>query len=164
MKSLIFTLILLAFYFQVLKGQTNLVNNPSIEDTLRCPKHKADIYAASHFYQPNPAGSSTDYFHPCDASVWNTMIIGQNRLLPRTGVAYSLIATAGPKQNSYPGRREYLCGRLTQPLKAQQCYNIQFYIVPAVCKNYPTVGMNRIGIWFSTDTIVNPYPLGILWM
>ena len=168
MRNLVLFIIFLFLQQISTIAQTNLVPDPSLEDTLRCPTHWGDIDCLRNWYQPNPFGSSTDYFHPCDSWAWNYMIIQHHRLLPRTGVAYSYIATAGPFIDpSILSYREYLCGKLSQPLIDGKCYNIQFYIVPATYKNYPVVGMNRIGIWFSADTIVDSThiygtPLGVI--
>lgn len=144
----------LFFTATVLPAQTNLVLNPSLEDTICCPR-KIDIHCAQHWYQPNILGSSTDYFHPCNITIYNNYVIFLKYVRPRTGYAYALIATANGGVTTFPGYREYLCGKLSKPLIGGKCYNVQFYVVPAFAHNRPVVGMSRIGIGFSNDTIVD---------
>jgi hypothetical protein len=109
-----------------LAGQTNLVHNPSLEDTLCCPISFVDIHCAKHWYQPNPGGSSTDFFHPCDPQ-YNTWLQMWDMISPRTGIAFARIVTFYNSNNSTDHYREYLCGQLKSPLQSGVCYNVAFW-------------------------------------
>jgi gliding motility-associated-like protein len=137
-----------------LPAQTNLVLNPSFEDTLCCPPTREDITCAEHWYQPNPAGSSTDYFHPCNTSVFQNYVIHLNWIQPRTGLAYVLFATY---DEVFSGKhdREYLCGKLAEPLDHGTCYHVQFFVSTAWWfRSYAIYSTDRVGIWFSSDSII----------
>ncbi len=142
-----------------LPAQTNLVLNPSFEDTLCCPPDRVHITCAQHWYQPNSGGSSTDFFHPCNTSDWQDFVINKDWIFPRTGNAYAHIALYGPPLHS----REYLCGELAVPLKVGECYNVKFYVSSVkYYHHYATNGADRIGIkfsqnsFFSTQTDLEP--------
>jgi gliding motility-associated-like protein len=135
-----------------LSAQTNLVLNPSFEDTLCCPPTREDINCAEHWYQPNPAGSSTDYFHPCNTSVYQNYVLNKEWILPRTGKAYVHFGLFNEVTLGH--QREYLCGRLSRSLKSSQCYFTQFYVSNAWWfRSYANYGADRVGIWFSSDSI-----------
>jgi gliding motility-associated-like protein len=133
-------------------AQTNLVHNPSLEDTLCCPFTYYDIYCAEHWYQPNPAGSSTDYFHPCNTS-YNNWLQLWNMCHPKTGDAYARILLFS---SSVDHNREYVCCRLKRPLEAGRCYSVLFWVVAGhwYSSDYTRFGSDRVGIWFSPDSIV----------
>ncbi len=135
-------------------AQTNLVFNPSLEDTLCCPKTPAEITCAEHWYQPNTFGSSTDYFHPCNISDFKYVTFG-HWIYPRTADAYAFIVTSWPS-NPFNNNREYLCGTLMSPLDSGKCYYVHFYSAPIrlYMAHYQNYGSDRLGIWFSKDSIL----------
>jgi gliding motility-associated-like protein len=141
----------------LLAGQTNLVHNPSLEDTLCCPLIGTEIHCAVGWYQPNPAGSSSDYFHPCNIAFYNQYVSSGRLMYPRTGQSHALFITL----TSYPNNptshfREYICGTLLQPLKVGSSYCVKFYVAPAwwLATEYTRYGADRVGIWFSSDSII----------
>lgn len=147
-------IILLLTAGTLLHAQTNLVLNPSLEDTLCCPPTREDINCAEHWYQPNPSGSSTDYYHPCNSFVYQSNVIYKGFLEPRTGIAYAFIVTIETVIGA--NKREYLCGVLSRPLLSGQCYMVQFYVTAVwwFKSAFANFGADRVGIWFSGDSIV----------
>jgi gliding motility-associated-like protein len=156
MKRLIFLIAFLFIILGVIGGQTNLVLNPSLEDTLCCPKVKEMIECCKHWYQPNPSTnpynintmtSTTDYYHACNAKQYPPFLSPQiHRAHPRSGVAMGAIAVIS-------SWREYMCGSLSIALKPGICYKMQFYVIPT-CFAEGFVGIDNLGIFFSKDSIL----------
>ena len=135
-------------------AQTNLVFNPSLEDTLCCPLYPYYITCAEHWYQPNIHHSSTDYIHPCDISTYQNVTYG-HWIFPRTGNSYAFICTSWPN-NQYNNDREYLCGTLHSSLAAGHCYYVSFYVAAVRLWSLQNMnyGSDRLGVWFSRDSIL----------
>jgi gliding motility-associated-like protein len=137
-----------------MSSQTNLVLNPSLEDTICCPLYPWNITCAEYWYQPNTHKSSTDYFHPCSPSFYNAIILG-HQIHPKTGESYAGIITSWPL-NPYNNDREYLCGTLLHPLDSGTCYFVSFHAAAfrpfsSMSENF---GSDRLGVWFSNDSIL----------
>jgi gliding motility-associated-like protein len=137
-----------------LSAQTNLVLNPSLEDTICCPNSIVDIHCAVHWYQPHINNSSTDYFHTCNLAYFQLIMLRVN-IKPRTGIGVARISTIWPSMPNHA--REYLCGTLSSELDSGSCYNVKFHILTAhwLGDQYAYYGSNRIGISFSKDSILS---------
>jgi gliding motility-associated-like protein len=141
-------------------AQTNLVFNPSFEDTFCCPIVTPMIECAQYWYQPNPSPdpyntnlmtSSTDYYNPCLSYQYPPFFPpNQHRVHPRTGIAFAGIWVISEW-------REYLNGSLKTELKKNSCYNIEIYVIPA-CFGGGFSGIENIGVYFSKDTLVRDIP------
>ena len=86
---------LFPIYFSLLAvrsfSQTNLVPNPSFEDTVTCPNNRGQITYATSWL--NPTIASPDYMNACNAGqvgVPSNYLGTQNA---HTGNAYALIVT-----------------------------------------------------------------------
>lgn len=127
-------------------AQTNLVMDPSIEDTLHCPMYFDDIASLKCWYQPNKF-SSTDYLNICNDYCFSTITNYHKNTPPRSGDGYIRIKCANGEY------REYLCGMLRSELKIGKCYKVSFWVVLGKHVGYPTVGLDKIGIYFQKDSI-----------
>jgi gliding motility-associated-like protein len=135
----------------ILTAQTNLVPNPSFESYIGCPLDQAELYRAVPWFTPNQGTS--DYYNIC-----NTSLPGSNFDVPtnlpgfqyaRTGVAY-----AGAASNfNTPSfdNREYIEVKLTEALKKDFRYSIEFYVS---LTNTSTVAIDAIGA-FLGDSLVD---------
>jgi gliding motility-associated-like protein len=127
-------------------AQTNLVLDPSIEDTLYCPNFIDDMGSLKYWYQPNNV-STTDYIHYCNLQDFTIITVHHNNVLPRTGNGYIRILTI---RMLY---REYLCGRLMKQLENGTCYKVSFWVVLYRHHGYDAMGSDKIGIYFQKDSI-----------
>ena len=137
-----------------LTAQTNLVSNPSFEDTVRCPYSLAGLLlpssACKYWYDPD--SSTSDYFNSCsqqinDCSIPNNLAGWQ---YARTGNAY-----AGFVTNNYTlfvNYREYIQTRLDSTLIENHKYCVEFYISLSNISNLAT---DNIGMYIS-NTIPAP--------
>ena len=125
-------------------GQTNLVPNPSFEDTLQCPFNPGQIVFAEPWYSPTLA--STDYFNACNSGTFSVPVNDGGYQYARTGSAYAGIHTY------MPGfiYREYLQVELISKLSLNRTYKVEFY-VSLSDKVY--VGANNMGAYFSNNAI-----------
>jgi len=141
---LIFTVIL----FQLGKGQTNLVLNPSLEDTVVCPYGLDQLVYAKNWYRPT-AGTS-DYFNSCSSNPW--VSVPQNLFgtqLARTGNAYAGMLTY---DNNSSNKREYVAVRLSDSLKQSRTYCVEFYVS---LPDSIYMNSNTIGVYFSDSFYIN---------
>src|SRR3972149_11453841 len=134
-------------------AQTNLVPNPSFEQVDICPSSISQINRATSWFQPNTCcgpGGSSDFYHSCATNpivgVPSNMIGNQNA---RTGNGYAGIITYDSFISDY---REYLEIKIINSLVAGKKYCVEFYISRADSTHHAT---NKIGVYFSTDSIVN---------
>ena len=140
---------------QICVAQQNLVLNPSFEDTIRCPIPLTDICATRYWFQPNIYqgnvcnSSSTDYIHSCNGYVAFSM---RGYQMPRTGEGHAMIAvfTNGNFQSTNKNSREYLQGTLSQPLKQNKKYCLEFYLS---CCDIVNLAIDRIGVYFTQDSL-----------
>ncbi|RRJ91229.1 hypothetical protein EG240_06915 [Paenimyroides tangerinum] len=148
MKKLLFLLSI--FSLSQTKAQQNLVLNPSFEDTsgpLSCSVYalgqaspiqnwKAGSYASPDFYSSTLALNC--HLHPLNPNFANQP--------PLTGNNYAGIVN----EESYyePQYREYIRGKLSEPLQIGVTYRVQFYICLG---NLSTAGSNNIGVKFIND-------------
>ena len=139
--------VFLATCFFAANAQTNLVMDPSIEDTLYCPQYLGDMGSLRYWYQPNNV-STTDYIHNCNHQDFSIITVHHNNILPRTGNGYIRLVTANGA-----GYREFLCGLLREELVKEQCYKVSLWVVQYRHNGYEAVGSNKIGIYFQRDSI-----------
>ena len=114
MKSglIIGVLILLS---QNICGQTNLINNPSLEVYLSCPNALSQISRAKYWFQPLPQ-STSDYYHIC-SNLYNMT----DRFKPRTGGGIAGLITVSS------GWREYLEIGIREHLSIGKIYHFRFF-------------------------------------
>jgi hypothetical protein len=140
---IIIKLILIVNYFT--KAQTNLIPNPSFEDTILCPYQLDQVNYANGWFS---AYNSPDYFNSC-APVVSTVSIPSNCFGHQNasfGNAYS--GFWAKNINNY---REYLGTQLISSLQVGIKYYISFKVSLSsnpVFSEY--CGVNKLGIHLST--------------
>jgi hypothetical protein len=139
-------------------SQTNLVLNPSFEDTIACPNNLDQLNLSVGW---NSFGNTPDYFNACSA-------IGGISGVPfnqfdfqdaKTGGAYAgLFSLTTPAVNY----REFLGGQLTQPLIVGHRYEGSFYVSRVENNSqHKNIATNNIGILLSTVpfSALSPAPI-----
>jgi hypothetical protein len=128
----------------LIKAQTNLVPNPSFEDTVACPNGSDNINDATGWYT---ASSDPDLFNPC-ANIYG---FGTPKNAFGYQVAYNGVAYAGVVTYSkvYKYIRECMSVQLTQPLAVGTKYYVSAYISLAD-SSYCDCATNKFGFKFST--------------
>lgn len=150
--------IFLSFLYCTLfcNGQTNLVHNPSFEDTIKCPTF-AEIGEA--VYWTNPTQYSPDYYNSCVPSTG----AGDGFSVPNNWYGTQIAKTG----NAYAGIidyctasdcREYIQGVLNSSLIANKIYCVQFYVSAADSTPYAS---NNIGAYFSNTAITANHSLNL---
>lgn len=128
-------------------AQTNLVPNPSFEDTIgpTCGSfnwYNATVSCVLNWYRPT--NGSPDYFSQVNFGVPNNSYGIENA---RTGIAYAGMATGNA--GSF---REYLQTQLLTTLIANKIYCVTFYVSLSDSSMYST---NNIGAYFSLNPDTN---------
>lgn len=123
----------------------NLVTDPSLEDTLKCPQ------SIGRFYHPTNANeryikdwrattlASPDYHHTC----------GFNGYTPRTGEGYAGIILYDPTEY-----REYITALFDTPMEAGLCYYVECWVA---LSSGSTVAVDEFQFHFS-----NGVPLSMI--
>ncbi len=127
----------------------DLVINPSFELRVRCPNH----FSANQrdFNLPGWRSANTgtpDYYNQCSLGDCDVPFNWAGESNAHTGVAYAGIYiwnSPNVKPRSY---REYIRGELTEPLKKNKSYRVEFYFKLA---SYSVYSADRVGLIF-TDT------------
>src|SRR5688572_3495627 len=104
-------------------AQTNLILNPSFEDTLECPDYLGQIEFAEHWIMAVP---TSDYFNGCTNGVITSVprnFFGYQH--PRTGMAYGGFTARTLVQDT---SHEIIGQKLLQPLETGTRYYLSFYI------------------------------------
>ena len=125
-----------------MKGQVNLVANPSFEDTVHCPNYSGGMVIPSsckNWYDPN--GSSSDYYNSCASIIGGVPNNSFGWQYAKSGIAYAGFATYGGK--------EYIQEKLDSVLYQNHKYCVEFYISLA---NHEKIAANNIGL-FICDTL-----------
>jgi hypothetical protein len=141
------TLLILAFSlfcsgFQVLSAQ-NLVQNPSFEEIVKCPKDFGS-FEQDVLYWTCPTEGSTDYFNGCSTKMdINRNFAGVQE--PFEGDAYAGFYAYGPKEY-----REYLGGELSERMVKGKKYIISTRISLSEKSTY---GIGEFGFLFSDKAI-----------
>ncbi len=150
MKCKVIILIFFAICFIRLKGQNNLVPNPSFEDTVFCPTNHGQIGWALGWINPNLA--SPDYFSSCNGGLF-----GVPSNLVGFRYAFDGNAYAGIFTYINGGYREYIEIQLLDSLKYAEKYVVEFY----VSKTAYSVAINRFGAYFSDNLILSSNNLNL---
>ncbi len=163
MKNIICA-ILLVFYWVGGFGQINLVRNPSFENYLHCPTadgirlafgwscidtNATSGYSDSFYCNAN---CTPEYFRVCGTPyLYGVPHNISGYQYPRTGFGYAnvwmyddIVSSPGDTATIHPYQRDYLMGRLYQPLNAGQSYCVTFYVNKA---NNAAFIINHIGAY-----------------
>ncbi len=150
---LIYTVMCLGFH----STSQNLVPNGDFEYYTSCPTLFSQFNLAYPWYDPN--GASSDYYNAC-APVSSYVNVpdqtGGAWQLAHSGVGY---AGLWARQCVGCNYREYIQVQLTDTLKNNSCYYVEFY---ANLYNKLRIGVNNIGAYISQTavTCTAPNPLG----
>ena len=136
-----------------MKGQVNLVPNPSIELYDTCPYYGGWIGFATPWY--NPTGGSPDYFNQCETTGYLSVpsnFVGFQ--YAKSGVAYAGICVYGSIPGA-PSAREYLQIELLDTLIATKHYCVSFYVsnTPIATSPY-NIAITKMGLLFSNNAII----------
>ena len=159
MKKLL--LFITLFYLFQTNAQQNLVLNPSFEDVsgnLNCSFYGGQTIPITNWSsgsQGTTDAYSTSVAISCQMHPLNPQTANQ---APRTGNNYMAFTNGLALTSNY---REYIRGRLSQPLVVGTMYNIEFYVC---LTSYANAGMNNIGLVFINNSvpiypIITPIPL-----
>ena len=129
-------------------AQTNLVPNPSFEDTATIRDFVLFPVNAPPWYRATACGSS-DYFNEDYGTAPNTFA-GYSEA--RTGKSFCGLAASA--FTFMPDDREYLQVKLSQPLIAGETYLVGYYYSIAADASYSIVA--NMGFRFSFDTLSYP--------
>ncbi|MBK7964750.1 MAG: T9SS type A sorting domain-containing protein [Bacteroidetes bacterium] len=143
MRFLLLFLLLAAFGLSV-KGQQNLVPNPSFEDTVYCPFYTNQIDACQQWMN---FGNSPDYFNACNSTGLNVPNCSFGFQYAHSGNAMAGVCTyLPPSAPSAPNYREFIGVSLLQPLQIGTKYYFSFY-----CNFSYVFGIatNKLGLRFS---------------
>ncbi len=121
----------------MLAGAQNLVPNGSFETYRNCPHQDNLLAEAVPWYNPNRA--TPDFYHRC-------FDFGQMILPPHTGQGIGRLFFD-------QGWAEYMGIRLTQPLKADECYYFEMFVATDTPGKYIT---ETIGAYTSSEPVLNP--------
>ncbi len=154
---------LFPIYFSLLAvrsfSQTNLVPNPSFEDTVHCPNNAGQINYATFWI--NPTMASPDYMNICNTGMFGVPSNYAGTQNVHTGNAYALIATYGSVAFTSNSYREYIQVPLTSLLIQGEIYCVEFYVSLANGQ-YTEYAVNNIGAYFSplavSSTNYDPLP------
>jgi gliding motility-associated-like protein len=143
---------LLIFFSFILKGQVNLVQNPSFEDTTSCPNSYKQInYAIAWDTLKSGGGGTPELFSTCSSFINISVPLNLFSFQrPKSGTNYSGLGLYASSQNVF---REYIQNKLSEKLTANKTYCATLYINLA---NISTVGIDRIGMYFDDGSINAP--------
>ncbi len=147
MKKLLLSFLILNFASLISKAQTNLVPNPSFEDTVSCPSVFGDFSVSDW---NSPTQGSPDYLNTCnigDANVPNNLLGSQ---LALSGNAYVGIGVYDTQ--SIYSYREYIQVQLQQSLTSGQKYWVSFYVSLSDSTDY---AIQELGAYFSANQITD---------
>jgi hypothetical protein len=131
----------------------NLVLNPSFEQQDSCPYQINQIHFATHWFQPNTANNSSDYYSGCSS---NTPVSVPDNItgfqFARSGISYAGIwfGVGTPICHS-----EYIEGVLSDTLLAGHKYCVSFYVSRADSVRFVTDG---IGLYLSEVAVLSNNP------
>jgi hypothetical protein len=135
-----------------LRGQGNFVPNPGFEFHSNCPGGSAQVYFATPWTQYN----SADYFDTCATDSWcDIPNNGFGFQYPHTGEAYCGLGTFIGDPNLHYNYREFLQVKLSDTLKANSHYCINYFVSLADSSQF---SCSNIGMYFSL-TAINPITL-----
>ena len=124
--------------------------NPSFELHSACPANLDELYKCSNWY--SPTANTPDYFNSCGS---NAVRVPQNVIgfqYARSGQGYVGIGSGGAYNDTSDNRREYVECKLTDTLKANKKYCVEFYVSFADSALW---AIDRIGIYFSANQVLD---------
>ena len=146
--------------FRLAFSQTNLVPNPSFEDTIFCPGTTNQIGAANYWMN---FGNSPDYFNACTPMFLNVPNSQFGFQYANTGQAMAGVITyVWQFSPAWPDYREYVGVQLLSSLTIGQKYFISFFInFSGYLQGWQKIGANKLGMKFSMTSFseFNPPPL-----
>lgn len=166
MKNIVYQIIILIVFSNILVLSQNLVPNGSFESYIICPNMPSQIYRAAGWFQPNkyPGGysvnqsSSSDYFNACVDSIIDIPENSAGFQYAKTGDAY-----IGLTYYSYffngNGGREYAEVKLTQSLSPGKKYKLKYYTSMA---NGSRFSITKFDAHFSTDSLLDSASFDLL--
>lgn len=132
----------------------NLVENPSLEAT-QCPIFSPNL---SDFIAPWTTYFGTpDYYEPNCGIAGTSATTNNSQAFDGDGFAGIYLYGQAGAQFS----REYIHGKLSDPLEAGKYYRATFYVKPVVLPGGGSYGIDNIGILI-TDTIIDTVPVSNL--
>lgn len=163
-KSQVRILLLVILFNNKVFAQVNLVPNSGFENYDTCPIQYGGIYTGvdqicraipwfqPHYPNPSWCGGSSDFYHSCAGSV-PTNFAGKQS--PHYGNGYTGISPYQFSTSTSDLWREHIEVPLTSPLGLNKNYCVSWYTSLAEMSRY---GCNRIGAYFSTDTLFQSGP------
>ena len=152
------------FTCAALSAQVNLVKNPSLEQHTFCPNAWEEIRAAVNWSPidtvSNPPMCTPEYCNTCGTGLPSIPYGGYYYQYPRTGAGMAQLQIfyderiLPPPFNYY---RDYLQGRLYQPLIAGKQYCVTFYTVLEETSDY---AIGSIGAYLDNGSIDNTDSIG----
>jgi hypothetical protein len=151
-------ILLFLFFSFILKGQINLVPNPSFEDTIGDCQSQMVVTVLTSSVKKwfTIHSSSPDYYNTCANSIIYPNICTvpystRSYQHPHFGDAYLGIGTyfINNSNDSTNIGTEYVCVKLNQPLKANACYYSEMY---ANLANISLVTINQMSMLFTQNT------------
>lgn len=132
-------------------AQTNLVPNPSFENTSDCPNKIKGIKSADFWI--NPTSSSPDYFNSC--SSWFNETVPKNEpgyQIPHSGNAYAGFSPfyINPLVGTI-SFREYIQTKLDSSLISGEVYCVTYYV--SLADSISEYAVNNIGAYFSPNAV-----------
>ena len=154
MKKLI--LLILTFAYNLCNAQSNLVPNPSFEDTIECPHYANQLDKAVGWHVSK---GSPDYFNDC-AFIADNCSVPYNFLgyqYAHSGSAYCGFIAAYLNGGN---EREYFTCQLINPLITGVKYRVSYYL--SLANSCVNLASNKMGLLFSTVNynLSNPAPVG----
>ncbi|HWY13355.1 MAG TPA: T9SS type A sorting domain-containing protein [Bacteroidia bacterium] len=141
-------------------SQSNLVPNPSFEDTVTCPQTYGETFKCKFW---NTYRATPDYFNSC-STYTNDVSTPYNfsgYQIPRSGNAYMGVGTFVTKTQT-PNYREYIGGMLTSTLIVGQKYFFSLNCVATKSTLGPSnCYSSKLGVTFSKTSYagISPYPI-----
>lgn len=135
------------------RGQ-NLVINPSFEERNRCPNH----FSANQrdFNLPGWRSANTgtpDYYNQCSWGDCDVPFNWAGESNAHSGVAYSGIYVWNRPTKTPRSYREYIHGELSEPLRKDKRYRIEFYFKLA---SYSVYTADRVGMMLTDSAFFQP--------
>lgn len=149
-KGLLLVSVMIVYNLQVSAQMGNLVINPDFEEYEKCPQSYSPM-DRTHRLVPGwgyPTIGAPDYFHVCGRNEAHVPENFAGVSEPRKGKAYAGIYVTGDDVNY----REYLQGKLKQPLQAGKKYCVRYSYKLASYSNY---ACDQLGVYFVNKEIRN---------
>jgi gliding motility-associated-like protein len=136
MQRVVLWVVIALFMLPALVTGQNLVPNGDFETYQHCPQQNNLLLEAAPWY--NPTKATPDFYHKCftDSPMQLTPHSGQ-------GLAHLFFDQ---------GWLEYMAVRLTEPLKANECYQFEMYVATDIVNKYIP---GTLGAYLSTQPITS---------